>query len=78
MDSRNITFHFPNDLIRRIKIYAAEHDTTPNDFMRRLAEDRLNGKARNAALGLLEIAGRGPLFTGDPAAVSREELHERE
>ena len=34
-------------------------------------------RAREAARQFLEIARRGPHFTGDPGSISREELHER-
>jgi plasmid stability protein len=77
--NRNITFNLPVDLIRRAKIYAAEHDTNVNAIVRHLLEEALSAKdrAREAGERLLAIAESGPLFTGDPASISREELHER-
>jgi hypothetical protein len=79
VESRNITFSLPADLVRRAKIYAAEHDTTINSLVRELLQEKLRreGRARAAADRLLAIADRGPYFTADPGSVSREELHER-
>jgi hypothetical protein len=79
VESRNITFSLPADLIRRAKVYAAERDTNVNSVVRQLLEEALSAKDRARAAGdrLLAIAEHGPLFTGDPGSISREELHER-
>lgn len=79
METRNITFSLPTDLIRRAKVYAAEHDTTINTVVRELLQDALSreSRARAAADRFLAIADRGPLFTGDPGSIRRDELHER-
>ena len=79
METRNITFSLPTDLIRRAKVYAAEHDTTINTVVRELLQEALSreSRARAAADRLLALADRGPLFSADPASIRREELHER-
>ena len=76
---RNITFSLPADLVRQAKIYAAEHDTTMNAFVRQLLQEALSreNRARAAADRLLALADRGPYFTTDPGSIRREELHER-
>jgi plasmid stability protein len=77
--TRNITFNLPEDLIKRAKVHAAQHDTTVNALVRELLEEKLSQdtRARKAAKELLAIAERGPYFTIDPGSISREELHER-
>jgi plasmid stability protein len=79
MKTRNITFSLPTDLIRKAKVYAAEHDTTINALVRELLQDKLQSASRTraAAERLLAIAKEGPLFTIDPGSISREEIHER-
>jgi plasmid stability protein len=77
--ARNITFNLPDDLIRRAKIYAAQHDTTVNAVVRRLLEEALSVEDRAYIAGerFLAIAKRGPHSTVDPGTIRREELHER-
>ena len=79
MKSRNITFNLPADLLTQAKVFAAEHDLTLNALVRSLLQEKLNaeGRARAAADRLLALSDRGPLFTADPSALSRAELHER-
>ena len=79
METRNITFSLPADLVRLAKIYAAEHDTTINSLVRELLQEKLSreGRARAATDRLLAIADRGPYFTTDPSSIPREKLHER-
>jgi hypothetical protein len=79
VQTRNITFSLPADLVRLAKIYAAEHDTTINALVRELLQEKLSreGQARAAVDRLLAIADRGPYFTADPGSIRREELHER-
>ena len=79
MENRNITFSLPADLVRRAKIYAAEHDTTINAVVRELLNEALTRSsiARAAADRLLVLAEHGPYFTTNPGTISREELHER-
>jgi plasmid stability protein len=77
--SRNITFNLPEDLIKRAKIHAAQHDTTVNAVVRRLLEEALSAEDRAYLAGkrFLEIAEDGPYSTVDPGTISREEIHER-
>ncbi len=79
MDTRNVTFHLPVDLLRQAKVYAAEHDTTVNAIVRELLQQKLAGEARAkaAALRFLELAERGPHSPVDPGSIRREELYER-
>ena len=79
METRNITFSLPVDLVRKAKVYAAEHDTTINTLVRELLQETLarTSRAQAAVDRLLALADRGPYFTTDPGAIRREELHER-
>lgn len=79
METRNITLSLPSDLIKKAKVYAAEHDTTINAVVRELLQDKVAGesKAQAAVRKLLEIADRGPFSDFDPSSISRDELHER-
>lgn len=79
MQTRNITFSLPADLIRQAKVYAAEHGTTITTLVRELLQEALTreGRARAAADRLLALADQGPYFTADPGSIRREELYER-
>lgn len=79
METRNITFSLPADLIRQAKIYAAEHDTTINSLVRELLLEKLSpeGRAQAAAKRFLEIARRGPNSPVDPGSIRRQDLYER-
>jgi hypothetical protein len=79
VETRNITFSLPTELIRSAKVYVAEHDTTINALVRELLEEKLDRdrRTRDAIRRLLEIAERGPFFDIDPSSISRDELHER-
>lgn len=79
MESRNITFSLPVELVRQAKVYAAEHDTTINGLVRELLQEALSreNRVRAAADRLLALAARGPYFSADPGSIRREELHER-
>ena len=79
MRVRNVTFRLPADLIRRVKAYAAERDTTMTALVRELLEQALDsrGRARAAGVRLLALAERGPYFSTDPGSVCREDLHKR-
>lgn len=79
MLTRNVTFSLPADLLRQAKIYAAEHDTTVNALVRTILQERLTseGRARAAALRVLEIADHGPHSPIDPGSIRRKELYER-
>lgn len=79
VESRNITFSLPADLVRQAKVYAAQHDMTVNGLVRELLQEALarEGRARAAADRLLALADQGPYFTTDPSSIRREELYER-
>jgi plasmid stability protein len=79
VDTRNITFSLPVDLIRRAQVYAVEHGTTINDLVRELLQESLTRELRQRAAAdrLLALADQGPYFSTDPASIRREELHER-
>jgi plasmid stability protein len=79
VETRNITFNLPADLVRQAKVYAEEHDTTINALVRELLQEALTrtGRARAAADRLLALADRGPYLTTDPASIRREELYDR-
>jgi plasmid stability protein len=79
VETRNITLSLPAHLIRQAKIYAAEHDTSVNSFVRELLQDALSrqGRFRAAADTVLSIADRGPYFTADPSSFRRDDIHER-
>jgi plasmid stability protein len=79
MPTRNLTLSLPTDLIRKAKVYAAEHDTTINAVVRELLREKLTPDDRMQAAGkrLLARAHAGPWFTIDPGSISRDELHER-
>jgi plasmid stability protein len=77
--TRNITFSLPADLLQQAKIFAAEHDTTLNALVCELLQAKLASEGRSPAAAdrLLALAEGGPYFTGDPGAISREELYDR-
>jgi plasmid stability protein len=79
VETRNITFSLPADLVRQAKVYAAQHDTTINALVRELLSEKLNQeeRVRAAAERLLALADRGPFFSADPSSLRRDELHER-
>ncbi len=79
METRNITFNLPADLLRQAKVYAAEHDTTVNALVRAVLQEKLasEGRARAAAERVLQAAEQGPFSAVDPGSFQREELHER-
>jgi hypothetical protein len=79
VENRNLTLSLPTELIRKAKVYAAEHDTTINTLVRELLDEMVSRDARerSAALQLLELADRGPYFTVDPGSIPRRALHER-
>ena len=79
MELRNITFSLPVSLLRKAKLYAAQHDTTVNAMVRDLLDQKISGedRQRNAAELLLKIAREGPSSSVDPSSYRREELYER-
>jgi hypothetical protein len=80
VESRNVTFSLPVDLVRQAKIYAAERDTTVNAIVRELLEEKVTaeGRTRAAARRFLQLAARGPYSSVDPGSIRREDLYERQ
>jgi hypothetical protein len=79
VQTRNVTFNLPAELMRQAKIYAAEHNTTVNAVVRQLLEEKMSveARARAAAERILHIAEHGACSSVDPGSVRREELYER-
>lgn len=76
--NRNLTLSLPEELVRRAKIHAAEHDSTVNAFVRELLQEVLSrdSRVRAAAARFLSLAGN-PASPVDPASIRRDELYER-
>ena len=76
--ARNVTLALPDDLLREVKILAAEGDTSMSALMvmalQELVDQRrgyLAARDRQlATMGQLDLGGRG-------RRISRDELHER-
>ncbi len=79
VEKRNITLSLPADLIRRAKIYAAEHDTSVNTLVWELLQDALSreDRADRAVARLLELAAAGPYSSVDPGSIRRQDLYDR-
>jgi plasmid stability protein len=79
VETRNITFSLPSELVRQAKVYAAQHDTTVNALVRDLLQEKIarDERIRAAADRLVDLASRGPYFMVDPGSITRDDLHER-
>lgn len=79
METRNLTLNLPKELVRKAKVYAAQHDTSVNSLVRELLEEKVSGKETVLAAGkrILEISKRGPHSSEDISAFRREDLYER-
>ena len=77
--SRNITFKLPNDLLRKAKVYAAQHETTVNSLVRELLEQKMSSRDEMQAAvdRILEIVDQGPYFSADLRSIDRDEYHRR-
>jgi len=62
-------------------MYAAAHETTVDELVCTLLQQTLGKddreRAQAAGEWLIEMAKRGPYFSGDPSSITRDELHER-
>lgn len=78
VSNRNLTLNLPVELVKKAKVYAAQHDTTVNALVRELLETAVSGQQRERAAmaRFLDIA-REVRTTADPGKIRREELHER-
>jgi plasmid stability protein len=79
VETRNVTFNLPSELMRQAKIYAAQNDTTVNALVRDLLQEKISAAARAKAATqrFLHLAENGPYSPVDPIAIRREELYER-
>jgi metal-responsive CopG/Arc/MetJ family transcriptional regulator len=80
MDKRNITLALPKDVLKRVKIMAAEQGISVSALMERLLQEQLARhegyeQARQRQAGTL--AEGLDLGTGGQRRWTREELHER-
>ena len=74
--TRKLTLNLPSDLIRQVKVHAAEHDTTVNAFIRELLQETLSrqSRARDAAERLLALELS---FSADLQSIQRDDIHDR-
>ena len=74
----NLTLHLPAGLIRRAKVYAAQHGTTMDSVVKELLERKVFREDRMsmAADRILAVADAGPLTSEDPGGISRETIYE--
>lgn len=80
MESQNITLALPKDLLRKVKVLAAQRETSVSrllaEQLERLVErDEAYERARERHLAWLESAP--DLGTGGKITWTRDELHER-
>jgi plasmid stability protein len=71
--------NLPTDLIRNIKVLAAERDTTINAFVRETLEDAVlrREQTADAVRKFLSLTEHGLAFRADLRSISRDEAHER-
>lgn len=76
---KNITITMPDELARRVRILAAEADTSMSQFLCRLVEEKTEAQGRyGAAMKSYLTRKRGGIrSTGGPLP-SRESLHDRD
>jgi plasmid stability protein len=74
-----LTLNLPEELIKKAKVYAAQHDTSVNALMKQLLQERLDQEDPYKAAGrrFLEIVSRGPFVDIDPGTIKREDLYDR-
>jgi metal-responsive CopG/Arc/MetJ family transcriptional regulator len=80
MERQNITLGLPKDILKRVKVMAAEQGTSVSALMERLLQEYLTrhegyeqARRRQAA----RLAEGFSLGTGGKPSWTREELHER-
>lgn len=80
MEKQNITLALPKDVLKRVKVMAAEEGTSVSALMERLLQERLarhegyeQARQRQATL----MAAGFDLGTNGERSWTREELHER-
>ena len=80
MEKQNFTISLPRDLLKRVKVLAAEQDTSVSAIMERLLKEYAEHRegyrqARRDHTSLLETGLE--LGTGGLSSWTREELHDR-
>lgn len=81
METQNVTVSLSKDLLRRVKVLAAERQTSISSLLTRSLEDLVAKESRFARARRHHLAWLGnpaDLGTDGHARVSREELHERQ
>ena len=76
---RNVTISMPEDLARKVRVLAAEADTSVSQYLCRLAAEKVaSDDAYEAAMR--SYLSRGTRLLRDPSQPipSREELHDRD
>ena len=77
--NRNLTLSLPEELVRRAKIHAAEHDSTVDDSRQGTAARGLVARQPGAGGRRSVSVSRRQrcLLSVDPASIRRDELYER-
>jgi plasmid stability protein len=76
---KNITFSLPEDLIRRAKVYAAQHGTSVNAMVELSLERVVSAEDRHAAAveRLIRAAESNPRRSRSLQRWKREDLYDR-
>lgn len=79
-ETRNITLALPRELLRKVKVFAAERNTSVSSLLAETLRDLIErgsayDRARRRALA--SLARHRDLGTGGRATWTRDELHER-
>lgn len=80
MDTQNVTVSLPKDVLRRVKVIAAQRQTSISSLLARALEDLVAQESRYARAWrhhLAWLSAPADLGTGGTIQVSRDELHER-
>ena len=80
MGKQNITLALPKDVMKRVKVMAAEEGTSVSALMERLLQDHLErheGYEQARQRQVAYLAAGFDLGTGGKRSWTREELHER-
>jgi hypothetical protein len=75
---KNITISMPDDLARKVRVMAAEEDTSMSQFLCRLAEEKVRSKCSyQAAMERYWSRKHGGIRTEGGPLPSRESLYDR-
>lgn len=80
METQNVTVSLPKDVLRRVKVIAAQRQTSISSLLARALEDLVAHESRFARARrhhLAWLSAPADLGTGGRKPVSRDELHER-